>query len=120
MTARHLEANGIATVVVGSAWDIVNHCKVPRYLHNDIPLGNPLGPPYKPQAHLKSVTAALKLVAESSEPVAVKTDLAWEDGEAWRENYMRVDESNREALIRMGEENRRNRKAQIANGEMRD
>ena len=39
--ARHLEANGIPTVVMGCAKDIVEHVAVPRFLFSDFPLGNP-------------------------------------------------------------------------------
>ena len=35
LVARHLEANGIATVVMGCAKDIVEHAAVPRFLFSD-------------------------------------------------------------------------------------
>ncbi len=37
LVARHLEANGIATVVMGCAKDIVEHAAVPRFLFSDFP-----------------------------------------------------------------------------------
>ena len=40
-----LEENGIPTVVIGSARDIVEECGVPRFLFSDFPLGNPCGKP---------------------------------------------------------------------------
>ena len=40
LVARHLEANGISTVVMGCAKDIVEHAAVPRFLFSDFPLGN--------------------------------------------------------------------------------
>ena len=43
LVARHLEANGVATVVMGCAKDIVEHAAVPRFLFNDFPLGNSAG-----------------------------------------------------------------------------
>ena len=45
LTARHLEENGIPTVVVGSARDVVEECGVARFLFTDFPLGNPCGKP---------------------------------------------------------------------------
>jgi D-proline reductase (dithiol) PrdB len=42
LVARHLETNGIPTVIVGSALDVVEHCGVPRFYFTDFPLGNPL------------------------------------------------------------------------------
>ena len=46
LVARHLEANGIATVVMGCAKDIVEHAGVPRFLFSDFPLGNSAGRPH--------------------------------------------------------------------------
>ena len=46
LTARHLEANGLPTVVIGSARDIVEQAGVARFLFSDFPLGNPCGIPY--------------------------------------------------------------------------
>ena len=46
LVARHLEANGIATVVMGCAKDIVEHAAVPRFLFSDFPLGNSAGKPH--------------------------------------------------------------------------
>ena len=40
LTARHLEAHGISTAIMGCAKDIVEHCRVPRFLFSDFPLGN--------------------------------------------------------------------------------
>ena len=47
LVARHLEANGLPTVIIGSARDVVEHCGVPRFVFTDFPLGNPCGPPYR-------------------------------------------------------------------------
>ena len=46
LVARHLEANGIATVVMGCAKDIVEHAAAPRFLFSDFPLGNSAGKPH--------------------------------------------------------------------------
>ena len=43
LVARHLEANGIPTVMFGTAKDIVEHCGVPRFVFVDFPLGNSCG-----------------------------------------------------------------------------
>jgi D-proline reductase (dithiol) PrdB len=40
LAARYLEANGIPTVIMGCAKDIVEFAGVPRFLFNDFPLGN--------------------------------------------------------------------------------
>src|ERR1700738_1720141 len=46
LVARHLEANGISTVVMGCAKDIVEHAAIPRFLFSDFPLGNSAGRPH--------------------------------------------------------------------------
>jgi hypothetical protein len=110
LTARTLEAGGIATVVIGSALDIAEHCGTPRFIFNDLPLGNPLGKPFDKSMQRKSVELALNLAETASAPgIAISTDFRWSDNEDWKENYARVDDSNRQALLQMGEENRRQR-----------
>ncbi len=46
LVARHLESEGISTVFIGSALDIVEECGVPRFFFVDLPLGNPCGKPW--------------------------------------------------------------------------
>ncbi|MGY3465392.1 cytochrome c1 [Bradyrhizobium sp. LM6.11] len=46
LVARHLEANGIPTVIMGCAKDIIEHAAVPRFLFSDFPLGNSAGKPH--------------------------------------------------------------------------
>jgi len=94
--------------------DIVEHAQAPRYFHNDIPLGNPLGHPYREDEHLSSIRSALDMVVNLDAPAIVRSDLRWHMGENWKENYMRVDASNRQALKDAGEENRRQRLISIA------
>jgi D-proline reductase (dithiol) PrdB len=110
LAARTLEAGGIATVVIGSAFDIVEHCGTPRFIFNDLPLGNPLGKPFDKSMQRKSVDLALNLAETASAPgIAISTDFRWSDNEDWKENYARVDDSNRQALLQLGEENRKRR-----------
>ena len=64
LVARHLEANGIPTVIVGSALDIVENCGVPRFLFTDFPLGNPCGPPWRQDLQRTIAGQALDLLRE--------------------------------------------------------
>ena len=106
LAARHLEESGIPTVVVGSARDIVEQCAVPRFLFTDFPLGNPCGAPYDRDMQAVVVGMALDLLERAPYPqTTVQTPFRWPN-DAWRENYMRVDDSNRETLRAMGEERR--------------
>lgn len=116
LTARHLEEFGIATVVIGSAMDIVTHCNVPRYLHNDLPLGNPLGSPGDRETQLESVLSALQLAISAEHSVVQVSDAAWKGDGQWKENYNKVDQSNRQALLRLGQENRKKRAENKARG----
>jgi len=108
LVARHLEANGIPTVIVGSALDVVEHCGVPRFYFTDFPLGNPCGHPWRPDMQRDIVRAALGLFEAAKAPrTTVKAPFAWkEDGAVWRARYGRVDPADRERLLKLGDERR--------------
>ena len=96
--------------------DIVTWCKVPRYLHNDLPLGNPLGAPYDTKAQRESIESALRMVESMTKPGLQVSDLAWPDGEDWKPVYAQVSDENRNQLLQMGDENRARRAADKAQG----
>jgi D-proline reductase (dithiol) PrdB len=107
LVARHLEANGIPTVVMGCARDIVEECGVARFVFTDFPLGNPCGRPWDAPMQRSIVGCALNLLEWAWAPrTTVQTPFQWDD-ERWRDTFMRVDAGNREALARAGEERRR-------------
>jgi D-proline reductase (dithiol) PrdB len=107
LVARHLEGNGMPTVVMGSARDIVEECGVARFLFTDFPLGNPCGRPWDVEMQHAIVGMALDHLECAWAPrTTVQTPFQWPD-ESWRKTFMRVDESNREVLARAGEERRR-------------
>ncbi len=107
LLARHLEENGIATVIMGSARDIVEECGVPRFVFTDFPLGNPCGKPWDKEMQRSIVGMALDLLDRAWVPrTTVQTPFYWKNDE-WRDRFMRVDDSNREALAQEGEERRR-------------
>ena len=62
LVARHLEANGIPTVVMGCAKDIVEHAAVPRFLFSDFPLGNSAGKPHDVESQALTLELALRLL----------------------------------------------------------
>jgi hypothetical protein len=109
LVSRHLEANGIPTVILGSARDIVEQCGVARLVFTDFPLGNPAGKPYDVAMQRSIVGYGLDLLESARYPrTTVTTPYLWDESGEWRANFMRVDDSNREALRRAG----RIRKAQ--------
>ena len=111
LAARHLEAAGIPTVIVGSARDIVEECGVPRFLFVDFPLGNPCGKPWDVEMQYKIVGGALELLERARLPrTTVQRPETWAQGaadERWRERFMRVGDDNRETLAQAGEARRR-------------
>jgi hypothetical protein len=115
LVARHLEANGVPTAVVGCARDIVEECGVARFVFTDFPLGNPCGKPWDADMQRSIVGTALDLLDRAWVPrTTVQTQFRW-GSDAWRDAFMRVDAGNREALAREGEERRR-RQAEIKTG----
>ena len=92
LVARHLETHGIATVILGSARDIVEHCGVPRFVFTDFPLGNPCGKPYDAAMQRAIVGFGLDLLEMAFAPrTTVQTPFVWSEDQFWRDNYMRLD-----------------------------
>jgi D-proline reductase (dithiol) PrdB len=108
LVARHLETNGIPTVIIGSALDVVEHCGIPRFYFTDFPLGNPCGHPWRIDMQREIVRQALGLFATAKAPrTTVKAPFAWkEDGAIWRARYGWVDPKDRERLLKLGDERR--------------
>jgi hypothetical protein len=103
-------------VVIGSAIDIVEHCGVPRYLHSDLPLGNPCGKPYDTAMQLSIISQGIALFGTAQGPnTTERTPFEWGD-DSWRDDYSRVDDSNREELARKGEQRRQRQAAEKAAG----
>jgi D-proline reductase (dithiol) PrdB len=88
LAARHLEASGIPTVIMGCAKDIVEHCGVPRFLYSDFPLGNSAGRPFDPESQRETLELALRVL--ESAPAArttVQSPLRWAEDAAWKKDY---------------------------------
>jgi len=107
LVGRHLEANGIVTVVIGSARDIVEQCGVARFLFSDFPLGNPCGRPGDRDMQRSILGMALELVESARAPrTTLQTPYLWSEDESWKDAYARVDPEQAEALRRAGEKRR--------------
>lgn len=109
LVARHLETNGIPTVIIGSALDVVEHCGVPRFLFTDFPLGNPCGHPWDREMQEAIVRQGIGLLASAKRPrTTVRSPFSWKSHDPrWRVRYGRVDPAERERLLAAGEERRR-------------
>jgi len=92
LVARHIEANGIPTVIMGCAKDIVEHCGVPRFLFSDFPLGNSAGKPFDVESQRTTLELALQVLESATGPrTTVQSPLRWSDGPAWKLDYSNVD-----------------------------
>jgi hypothetical protein len=91
LVARHLEANGIATVVMGCAKDIVELAGVPRFLFSDFPLGNACGRPKDPQSQAFTLELALHVLEGAPGPrTTVQSPLRWSESADWKLDYLNV------------------------------
>ncbi len=107
LVARCLEENNIATVVVGSARDVVEECGVPRFLFTDFPLGNPCGRPWDKEMQHAIMEMALDLLQFAWQPrTTVQAPFIWSEDEAWRTVFMNVSEKRREEYRMAGEARR--------------
>ena len=96
-------------MVIGSARDIVEECGVPRFLFVDFPLGNPCGKPWDVQMQQALIGEAFDLLEKSWQPrITVQASFTWtaNENDLWRNRYMLVDDSNREALAEAGRKRR--------------
>ncbi len=85
LVARHLEENGIPTVVIATARDIVESCGVARLVHTDYPLGNPCGQPFNAEEQRQIVDLAMDLLETAVEPqTTVTVPFEWSKGDAWK------------------------------------
>ncbi len=85
LISRYLEENGIPTVVIGAARDIVEHCGVARFLFVDFPLGSPCGEPWNVEQQSDIFQQALDLLSEAQEPRTTRTpDYNWSKGDDWK------------------------------------
>lgn len=118
LVARHLEANGIPTVVIGSARDIVEHCGVPRFVFSDFPLGNPCGHPWDREMQTATMRLALQVLEMATGPrTTVRSPFEWKaDDPGWRERYNRVRPEDRERLLARGDARRRSRGQPLREG----
>jgi hypothetical protein len=88
LIARHLEANGIATVVMGCAKDIAAHCGAPRFLFSDFPLGNSAGRPHDKESQAFTLELALRLLESAlAARTTVQSPLRWSASADWKLDY---------------------------------
>ena len=99
LIARYTEENGIPTVVMGCAKDIVEQCGVPRFLFSDFPLGNAAGKPNDPGAQEFTLDLALRVLETAVGPrTTVQSPLRWNEDSLWKIDFSNVEQMSEEEL----------------------
>jgi hypothetical protein len=105
LAARHLEENGIATIVMGCAKDIVEYCGVPRFLFSDFPLGNAAGRPKDLQSQAFTLELALQVLESAPAPrTTVQSPLRWSSDPLWKLDYSNFERLSPEEIRRRRQE----------------
>ena len=92
LAARALEENGIATIILGCAKDIVEYVGVPRFLFSDFPLGNGAGRPKDPASQAFTLDLALRVLEFAPAPRStVQSPLRWSASPDWKLDYCNVE-----------------------------
>jgi hypothetical protein len=101
LAARHLEENGIPTVVMGCAKDIVEYCGVPRFLFSDFPLGNAAGRPFDPHSQALTLELALSLLERAPGPrTTVQSPQKWSPEPTWKLDYCNIERLSQDEIRR--------------------
>jgi D-proline reductase (dithiol) PrdB len=101
LAARHLEANGIPTVIMGCARDIVEHVGVPRFLFSDFPLGNPAGRPHDAASREFTLDLALRVLETAPAPrTTVQSPLRWSADPSWKLDFSNIARLSPEEIAR--------------------
>jgi D-proline reductase (dithiol) PrdB len=92
LVARHLESEGIPTVVLGAAKDIVETVGIPRFAFSDVPLGNSAGLPHDVDSQQTALEFALRVLEMAPGPrTTVQTPIRWpDDPHTWKRDNMNL------------------------------
>ena len=102
LVARHLEAHGVATVIMGCARDVVEHCGVPRFLFSDFPLGNGAGRPHDPESQAFTLELALRVLESAPGPrTTVRSPLRWSGNADWKLDYCNPERLSPKEIARL-------------------
>jgi len=91
LVARHLEANGIPTMCLGSAYDVLESGRPPRASFVDYPLGHSAGKPFDEADQLGIVRAALAGLSTMTQPGEIRVlPNVWDAGAEWKQAAART------------------------------
>jgi len=101
LAARMLEENGISTIVMGCAKDIVEYVGVPRFLFSDFPLGYAAGRPRDVGSQAFTLDLALSVLEAAPAPrTTVQSPLTWSANPDWKLDYCNVERLTPEEIAR--------------------
>ena len=91
LIARYLEAEGLPTVIMGCARDIVESAGVPRFVWSDFPLGNSAGKPNDADSQRQTLSLALDTFASAPGPrTTVVSPQTWAADDRWKADFMNI------------------------------
>jgi hypothetical protein len=97
--------NGIPTVLMGAAKDIVEYCGVPRFLFSDSPLGNAAARPCDPESQTLNFELALRLLESApSSRTTMQSPLAWSADPSWKLDYSNIEKLSKQELAKLRDE----------------
>jgi hypothetical protein len=105
LLARYLEAEGIPTLVMGTAKDIVEYCGVPRFLFSDFPLGNAAARPNDSDSQSLNFELALRLLESAPAPrTTLQSPLIWAADPSWKSDYSNLEKLSKQEVERLRDE----------------
>jgi D-proline reductase (dithiol) PrdB len=102
LLACQLEAQGISTVLMGCAKDIVEHIGAPRFVFSDFPLGNAAGRPHDRASQAHTLALALDLLETARAPrTTLSSSLRWREHDDWKLDYANIERSSPAEITRL-------------------
>ena len=100
LVARHIEAAGLPTVIMGCAKAIVERCGVPRFLFSDFPLGNSAGRPFDKVSQAETLELALRVLESAPGPrTTVQSPQRWSEDASWKLDYNDLSKLTPEKIV---------------------
>jgi D-proline reductase (dithiol) PrdB len=85
LIAREIEAAGVPTISMTSAWDITEAVAPPRSVYVHHPLGHPTGRPGDSEGQRAIVSAALRVGLRARRGEILPLSFRWKGDQGWEE-----------------------------------
>ena len=100
LAAVQLEREGISTVIIGCALDIVQYVGAPRFVFNDFPLGNSAGIPHDMSSQdIIAKLAINSLYKETVQRNVVRSPLRWKGPADWKKDYSNIELLSKKQIL---------------------